>query len=147
MKRIGERPGWKFPLPLREGGFSLLEVLVAFSILSITLGVVLQVFGTGLRSTALAEEYTQAALRAESVLAAIGVEKPLKAGTEQGEINDRYSWRATISEYHDERADAKQDEAKFTPYQVVVEVVWQGGGKERSVVLETLRLASKEDAR
>ena len=42
---------------MKQKGFSLLEVLVAFSILAIAMGALMQVFATGLRNTALAEEW------------------------------------------------------------------------------------------
>ena len=41
-------------------GFSLLEVLVAFAILSVSLGVLLQVFATGLRNVGMADDYSRA---------------------------------------------------------------------------------------
>lgn len=124
---------------LRQQGFSLLEVLVAFVILSLTLGVLYQVFATGLRNSALSEEYTHAALHAESVLAGLGIETPLEEGEQQGEIDERYHWRVTISLYQDE--DLELESLSIIPYWLRVEVFWQ----ERSVVLESLRLASAED--
>ncbi len=124
---------------LRQRGFSLLEVLVAFVILSLTLGVLFQVFATGLRNSALSEEYTHAALHAESILAGLGRETPLEEGEQQGEINDRYRWRTRISLYQD--ADLELESLSVIPYWLRVEVFWQ----ERSVVLESLRLASAED--
>ena len=42
--------------PNRQRGFSLLEVLVAFAILSVSLGVLLQVFATGLRNAGVADD-------------------------------------------------------------------------------------------
>ena len=122
----------------RQGGFSLLEVLVAFAILSVSLGVLLQVFGTGLRNTALAEDYTLAVLRAESLLAAIGRETPLAAGVSQGRIDGKFSWRSTVEPYTDRTLIGN---LPALPYRVVVEVFWQGPRRTRSVTLETLRLA------
>lgn len=123
----------------RQAGFSLLEVLVAFAILSISLGVLLQVFATGLRNAGTADDYTQAALYAESILAAIGRETPLSEGNHSGPINDRFSWRGTVSAYTDGMPDPEK--TRVRAYRVAVEVFWDGFSQTRSVVLETLRLA------
>ncbi|MDV7399945.1 type II secretion system protein, partial [Arthrospira platensis SPKY1] len=73
---------------IRQHGFSLLEVLVAFAILSISLGAILQVFATGLRNAGMADDYTRATLYAESILAAIGREASPGAGVREGPIDD-----------------------------------------------------------
>lgn len=122
----------------RQQGVSLLEVLVAFAILGLCLGVLLQVFSGGLRNTALAEDYTQAALYAESILAAVGEEAPLAPGEDLGRVNDRFAWRIRITPYVDELLPP---DSPMVLYWVTVEVFWQGVVSNRSVVLETLRLA------
>lgn len=123
----------------RAAGFTLLEVLVAFSILGVALGTLLQVFATGLRNTALAEEYTQATLYAESVLAGLGVEEPLEEGAIGGELDDKFAWRGEVSLYVEEDAP-EPDLDNIQPFHVVVEVFWDSAGRERSVVMQTLRL-------
>ncbi|MEI2773023.1 MAG: type II secretion system protein [Candidatus Competibacter sp.] len=126
----------------RQEGFSLLEVLVAFVILSISLGVLLQVFATGLRNAGTADDYTQATLYAESILAAIGRETPLSEGQHSGPINDRFSWRSTVAPYTDDMPDPEKTHVRA--YRVEVEVFWDGLVQTRSVMLETLRLTPVE---
>ena len=128
----------------RQRGFSLLEVLVAFAILSVSLGVLLQVFATGLRNAGMADDYTQATLFAESILTAIGRETPLSEGDHSGPINDRFSWRSTVSAYTEGMPDPEK--AQVRAYRVGVEVFWHGLLQERSVVLETLRLVPFEQS-
>lgn len=125
-----------------QRGFSLLEVLVAFAILSISLGVLLQVFATGLRNAGMADDYTQATLYAESILAAIGRETPLSEGERSGPVNDRFSWRSTVSAFSDGMPDPEK--TRLRAYKVSVEVFWPGLLQPRSVLLETLRLAPLE---
>lgn len=127
-----------------ERGFSLLEVLVAFAILSISLGVLLQVFATGLRNAGIADDYTRATLYAESILAAIGREVPLAEGERSGPVNEQFSWRSTVSVYTEGLPDSEQ--ARVRAYHISVEVYWPGLVQNRSVVLETLRLAPVESA-
>ena len=126
----------------RQEGFSLLEVLVAFVILSISLGVLLQVFATGLRNAGTADDYTQATLYAESILAAIGRETPLSEGQHSGPINDRFSCRSTVAPYTDDMPDPEKTHVRA--YRVEVEVFWDGLAQTRSVMLETLRLTPVE---
>ena len=125
-----------------QRGFSLLEVLVAFAILSVSLGVLLQVFATGLRNAGTADDYTQATLYAESILAAYGHEAPLDEGVREGAINDRFSWRGTVSADAEGMPDSEK--TRVLAYRVSVEVFWPGLVQTRSVVLETLRLAPLE---
>lgn len=137
----------------RQSGFSLLEVLVAFVILSVSIGVLLQAFAQGLRGTSIAREYTLAALHAESILAAVGVEEPIEqGGFTQGEIDDTYHWSVEIEEYF--WPDATDDPeglkavARVTPYRVVVTVSWPASvDRDRAVTLETLRLVPEDGLR
>jgi general secretion pathway protein I len=131
-------------------GFSLLEVLVAFAILGISLGVLLRIFSTGMQATTLSEEYTHATSLAESKLATIGVETPYIEGVEEGKFDGKYAWRTTIFPYeqlgNEEKLGAGFNNPMNQPallYGVKVEVFWESAGKTRTVALETLRLASK----
>lgn len=126
----------------RQAGFSLLEVLVAFAILGISLGALLQAFATGLRNAGVADEYSRATLYAESILAAIGRETPLGEGDRSGPIDDRFSWRSSVTPYLDDMPDPEK--TKVRAYRVGVEVFWNGASQARSVTLETLRLAPAE---
>jgi type II secretory pathway component PulJ len=49
----------------RQTGMSLLEVLVAFAILALVLGVIMQIFSSGMRASRLGESYSKAVLLAE----------------------------------------------------------------------------------
>ena len=122
-----------------QRGFSLLEVLVAFAILSISLGVLLQIFATGMRNASLSEEYSQAALYAESILAAYGREAPLAEGVRSGAINDRFSWRGTVSAHTE--GFPEPEKIGLRAYHINVEVFWdEQRTRHRAVTLDTLRL-------
>ncbi|CAH9015142.1 hypothetical protein NURINAE_00145 [Candidatus Nitrosacidococcus sp. I8] len=124
-----------------------MEVLVAFAILSISLGVLLQIFSTGMNASQLSEEYTYATSLAESKLATIGIETPYLEGVNGGEFDEKYHWRTTITLY--EQIDPTQglnggfnNQASSIPvlYKVKVEVFWESTYKKRTVTLNTFRL-------
>ncbi len=138
---------------------------MAFAILSLTLGALLQVFATGLRNTSLAEDYSVATLHAQSVLAILDSREFLNEGIEEGEIDATFSWRLSVMLWEDPNppeeteADLREqnevsegvgDDEEFArgqvdPYQVTVEVFWEKAGRTRSVVLNTLRLMPQDD--
>ena len=81
------------------GGFTLLEVLIAFVILSLTLATVLGALSTGLRSLGSAEEAELAVLRAQSKLAGVGQLEPLSASRSDGAFTDGASWEVVIEPF------------------------------------------------
>ncbi len=81
----------------RHKGFSLLEILVAFSIMAVALTIVLRIFGSGVNNAVISEEYTLAVQIAESLMAKVGVEIPWQAGEISGNEGDRYDWRVLIN--------------------------------------------------
>lgn len=82
-----------------DAGFTLLEVIVAFAILSIALGLMSQGFATGYRNQAMAQERLADIALARSLIAEIGVTKPLEAGRQTGELRDGRVWNVDISAF------------------------------------------------
>jgi general secretion pathway protein I len=120
-------------------GFTLIEVLVALTILSLSLTIIFSVFSVGLRSRRAAEEYEQATLLAESKLNSIGVDEAIREGEIVGRFNGRFRWKTVVTPYHEQgRNDAKDLQAR--PVVVTIVVSWGDAGDEKSVTLTTLRL-------
>jgi len=128
---------------IKQGGFSLLEILIAFSILAFSLGILLNIFSGGLRRTLVSEEYQQAVTIAQSILAQVGIDEELQEGEKQGEVREKYQWTQSIQVFGDEELDPETMD--ITPYQVTVIVEWQAGTNNRQVELITLRLSGNND--
>jgi general secretion pathway protein I len=118
-------------------GFSLLEVLVAFSIAAVSLGVLFQIYAKGTTAAILGEEYAQAIAIAESKLAALSVNEDLGSPEEQGRENDKYEWEVRVEDHID---DAPTDfSPKILLKEVSVTVIWKSAGKTRSFDLQSLK--------
>lgn len=125
----------------RRRGFTLIEVVVAFAILALALGVFLRVFSGGLGNARISEDYTMATLLAQSKLAAVGIEEPLTEGEAEGRIDGRFRWRIVVRPWAE---DPPAEEAPLRAYDVAVAVFWGKADEERSVSLSTLRLAPRK---
>lgn len=85
--------------PTGQQGFSLLEILIAFSILALSLGILLKIFSGGVNTAMVAEDYTIAVQIAESLIAKTGSEIPLKNHQSNGDENQKYHWSLAISQF------------------------------------------------
>ncbi len=123
----------------RQSGFSLLEVLVAFAILAMALGVLFQVFSSGMRNTQIAARHSEAMIVAESRLAETAA-GDLEEGGDNGESGP-FRWSTRVAPY-------PLDDAFSSPavelMEVSVKVEWKEYGKGRSVALNTLRLREEQ---
>jgi general secretion pathway protein I len=130
----------------RQRGFSLLEILIAFSILALSLGILLKIFSGGVNTAGAAEDYNAAVQIAESLMARTGVETSLQSGVENGLEKDKYHWRVVVSpfQFAAENLDVSALEAVL--FKVRVSVSWDENARAdgRQVELTTLKLANKE---
>jgi general secretion pathway protein I len=121
----------------RQGGFTLIEVLIAFVILVVTLTAMSRAFSVGLHDIGTAERFRMATMLARSVLDEVGVEIPLVEGQQSDIARDGFTWttRVVIN-----TALAKNIGAGLgqIPYDVEVDVSWGGNSL---LTLTTLRIA------
>ena len=121
----------------RQQGFTLIEVVVAFAILALSLGALYESFGGSLKRGASARRQELATLRAESLLSEFRGSGGLLPQEKTGRDDELgFSWRITVKPYP---ADLSEH-SPLTAEQVEVEVT--GGGK-RSVVLRSVELLQK----
>lgn len=119
-------------------GFTLLEILVAFSIFTISLGVLFQIYSKGAHAAILGNEYSQAIIIAQSRLAKAGIEGDIDDGEYSGKENDTYRWTITIHPY--DSNEALNTEFGISKRVIEIVVDWNSQGKNHSVKLRTLKL-------
>ncbi|MEE8515756.1 MAG: type II secretion system protein [Alphaproteobacteria bacterium] len=118
-------------------GFTLLEVLVAFTVLAVSLGVLFEIFATGLGAARTSENLVRATQLAQSKLATVGVETPLAVGEQSGRFDDDFAWRVAVRPFADDSTEPERVRTTRA-FEVAVTVSWDKGG--RSLRLATLRL-------
>lgn len=86
-----------FPFaPRRNRGFSLIEMVAAFLVFAIGLGILMGILTSSLQHTRQSSDYTQAALRAQSVLDTVGVGERVEEGHTDGRFDDDFRWEMEI---------------------------------------------------
>jgi general secretion pathway protein I len=125
----------------RARGFTLLEVLVALMLFAAVGGTLLALFQGGLRATSLGDDYTRAAMLAQSKLNELQAYRTLLPGVYEAPFDDRFSWRVTLT---GRETDNDRRRAGVVPMDVVLAVYWEHGGDRREVTVDTLLLSSAE---
>lgn len=126
-----------YPVQL-NAGFTLIEVLVAFSILAVSFAVIYQVFGSGMKNSTVADEYYFAAQHASSLMMELDVSKEIELGVSTGEFDKKYSWQLIVSP-SDEYSYKTNNIAAVD---ITLRVYWGNGKKKRKFQIESLRLVN-----
>ncbi len=123
-------------------GMTLLEILVAFVILSLTMAVILQIFSGGMRNARVAERYSKAVFLAQSRMAAVGLEQPLAPGDDSGQVGGDLQWRVSIAPL-DDGGEADKLLMSVRQFQVRVTVSWNEDGHDKFIELTSVRLGPR----
>jgi general secretion pathway protein I len=116
-------------------GFTLVEVLVALTILALTFGFAYRAMSGGLLRLGDDSRAERAVLLARSQLARVGHDIALIDGETGGRATDGFSWQIRIAPYG--RAIGG-----LAGHRVIVIVAWHDDKQMRRVRLETMRLGS-----
>jgi general secretion pathway protein I len=125
----------------KQAGFSLLEILIAFTILAFSLSILLNIFSTGANTAVVAEEYTAAVQIAESLMAKTGVETDLKTVESSGVENEKYHWQVSVTPFNLNIENFDVQAIPATLFKVKIIIAWDN---DRQIELTTLKLVNKE---
>jgi general secretion pathway protein I len=119
-------------------GFTLVETLVAISILAISLVVLLQLFSGGLKSSRLSDEYTRGIFHAREKMDEILLAGELTEGIIGGEFDDGFKWKAEAMQI--DIKEAKEVRLPFRAFNIKVAVTWDAGGREKQFSVSAIKL-------
>jgi len=129
-----------------RGGFTLIEVVVAFAILSVGLTVIIELFAGGLRLARVSEEYTKAVNHGRIKMEEIAVKPKIEEGSEEGKFDETFRWRVGVKKVDVLPMEKKPDlKVPVELFQIQVKVIWQSGSKERSASIETYKTFRVEE--
>jgi type II secretion system protein I len=115
-----------------ESGFTLIEILVTLTILTLTMPALVRSFGQAQREQALAENKTTALYLLKYQMALIESEGFPEIGSDSGEFGEgsRYTWASEIADVESEEVEGLRS--------ISLTVIWQEQGKEKSISVATL---------
>lgn len=122
-----------------DSGFTLMEVLVAGVIMTISFVLVMQLFSRGQKLSKASCNYTRAVVHAKDKMEEIFPQPE----TDSGEFEDGYSWEAVVEPFHTPEKDGRQ--SLFSLVSIKVKVLWNENEKTRSIELMSLKTVSTEE--
>lgn len=128
-----------------QRGFTLIEVVVAFVLLTLVLAVSFEIFTTGMARAGNLDERARALVVAQSRLAIAGADEALKEGVTSGDTEDhRFQWTVNVTRVDGPDASGKAPASAYALYRVDVRVAWHGGDtRDHTLDLSTLSVGPK----
>ena len=137
----------------RQRGFSLLEVILAFTLLAVALGILVAILGGGLTQVRGAADASVATLHAQSLLDEVGVMEAIEPGRRAGDFDGgRYRWEMAVTEAQDPAPVAAADpnapvvetvglQLPSAPllYRIQLDMSWGEDDLARTITFVTLR--------
>lgn len=125
----------------RSAGFTLLEVIVSFAALAITVPIILQLYSTAFGGSGRTEVQLRALLEAKSKIAEFSASSRLRPGLFEGVTDDGAAWRVSIVA-HRHKDDRQSSDRPIRAYRIEVSVGRRGQNFD-DVTLRTIRLVRR----
>jgi general secretion pathway protein I len=124
----------------REDGFTLLEVLVAFVLLTTTITLILQLFSSNLKTLSLTEDYLSATVKAEAKMREILGNDRLMENVWTEITSDGYRIDVAIYPVQERRTK----DLTLGMMEINVTMSWKKDTKERSLTLKTMKAVKRQ---
>ncbi|MES2859301.1 MAG: prepilin-type N-terminal cleavage/methylation domain-containing protein [Pseudomonadota bacterium] len=124
-----------------QGGYTLIEIVVAFAILALGLTLLLGTLSGATRQVRDAGDAGRAALHAQSLLVEHG--EVAQPGSVRGELDGgRYRWQLDVTEWKDPQLSADTLGVNLNSarmFRLQLQVAWGEGGPRQRIELSSLR--------
>jgi general secretion pathway protein I len=136
MKEFTKR---KIFIPVKyQSGFTLIEVIIAIIILSVSLTMIMQLFSGGLRASRSSCDYTRAVVHAKSIMEEI-LSKSNPA-QDSGEFEDGFRWESEVQTYKE------LEDSNVNLLKIKIIISWLDvGEKEKKLELVSLKAVSEKE--
>lgn len=123
----------------RAKGFTLLEVVVAMTIVGLGVVTLLEIFSQGLRLGARSTDRTDAVAQGRQIMDEFLLRQPLTEGSEEGRVDDKTRWHIRVQPVED-ATGAPTLSAPWKLVEVDLEMRVNEAGREKRVEIKTLRV-------
>jgi general secretion pathway protein I len=129
----------------RQSGFTLLEILVAFTLMAMTFGTIMQIISGSAKNAVKASNNTRIAMLAQSKLDELGLFEKLEEGTNSGDFDDDNSWELVIEPFDvPYEGDISQEFSTVEIMDVTLIITSRQGNQERTTEFKTLRATTPD---
>lgn len=127
-----------------SAGFTLLEVVVAMTIVGIGVVTLLEIFSTGLRLGSRSSATTEAMTYGRQAMDEILLRRNIEEGAQQGSLNERARWKLGIEPVK-EPSDTLSLSSAWELKEITLDMRVTDAGRDRPVELRTYRLVRKKN--
>ncbi len=132
----------------RQKGFTLLEILVAFTLLALTFATIMEIIAGSAKNTVKASQNTKIAMLVQSKMDELGLFEVLEEGSSNGDFDDNTSWSLEIMPYDAPyEGEVNQEFSSIELMEVILIVSSEIGNKQYNYEFHTLRAVVPESTR
>ncbi len=131
-----------------QNGFTLLEILVAFTLLAMTFATIMEIIAGSAKNTVKASQSTKIAILAQSKMDELGLFEVLEEGSSSGDFDDNTSWSLEIMPYDAPyEGEINQEFSSIELMEVTLIISSEIGNKQYNHEFYTLRAITPDITR